>query len=392
MDRKNFDRSSFENLVALHCRIKYLLMEALEDTLDKEIRLNAIINTAVDGIITIDNRGLIESINPAVTKLFGYSKQELIGKNISILMPEPDRSRHDMYMDKYEKTHKANIIGKGREVLGKRKDGSTFPFLLSISEIVIKDKKIFTGIIHDISELREVKDALQKEKQLNELKSRFVTMASHEFRTPLSAILSSASLISKYISLEDNEKRIKHINRIKSSVATLTNILNDFLSISRLEEGMVQVNPSDFDIEELSSEIMDELNSYLKDGQQIKYQHVGNKDLNLDKNIIKNIIINLISNASKYSSEGKEIIFNTEISENILNIYVKDKGIGIPDDDKPFLFNRFFRAHNAGNIQGTGLGLNIVKKYIDLLNGTISYKSELNEGTEFYISIPNNNL
>ncbi|MFN8436633.1 MAG: PAS domain-containing sensor histidine kinase [Cytophagales bacterium] len=367
-------------------------MEALEDTLDKEIRLNAIINTAVDGIITIDNRGLIESINPAVTKLFGYSKQELIGKNISILMPEPDRSRHDMYMDKYEKTHKANIIGKGREVLGKRKDGSTFPFLLSISEIVIKDKKIFTGIIHDISELREVKDALQKEKQLNELKSRFVTMASHEFRTPLSAILSSASLISKYISLEDNEKRIKHINRIKSSVATLTNILNDFLSISRLEEGMVQVNPSDFDIEELSSEIMDELNSYLKDGQQIKYQHVGNKDLNLDKNIIKNIIINLISNASKYSSEGKEIIFNTEISENILNIYVKDKGIGIPDDDKPFLFNRFFRAHNAGNIQGTGLGLNIVKKYIDLLNGTISYKSELNEGTEFYISIPNNNL
>lgn len=361
-----------------------------ENLQEKDSRLNAIINTAVDGIITINNRGLIETINPAVTRLFGYSKNELIGQNISILMPDSESKKHDGYIEKYEKTGKANIIGKGREVIGKRKNGTTFPFLLSISEIVIKDKTIYTGIIHDISELKEVKDALQKEIHLNELKSRFVTMASHEFRTPLSAILSSASLIGKYTSSDDDDKRQKHINRIKSSVTNLTSILNDFLSISRLDEGKVQVTHVNFNIIELSEEIIDELNSVLKDGQFIDYSHDSeNTELYLDKNIVKNIIINLISNAIKYSSEGKQIIFKTQILRNKLFIIIKDYGIGIPEADKPYMFNRFFRAHNAGNIQGTGLGLNIVKKYIDILSGEISYESELDKGSQFTVVIPN---
>lgn len=356
---------------------------------DSHSRLKAIIDNAVDGIITIDSRGNIESANPAAAKLFGYSNEEMIGRNVKMLMPEPDRSNHDRYITNYHQTGIGNIIGKGREVIGKRKDGSTFPFLLSISEVEISEGKMFTGIIHDISELKEVKDALKKEMELNELKSRFVTMASHEFRTPLSAILSSASLISKYNDPNDLDKRLKHINRIKSSVSNLTSILNDFLSLSRLEEGKVLNDPTEFNVQELAREIAEEMNVVLKDDQILDYNHYGESELvNLDKNILKNICINLISNAIKYSHEGKKIEFVTSVNQGHLDIVVKDEGIGIPEADKIHLFSRFFRAQNAGNIQGTGLGLNIVKKYTDLLNGNISFISDLNKGTTFTVTIP----
>jgi two-component system sensor kinase FixL len=356
---------------------------------DSESRLKAIIDTAVDGIITIDGRGTIETLNPAAARLFGYAEEELRGQNIKILMPEPDRSGHDKYIDNYHRTGQGQIIGKGREVIGKKKDGTTFPFLLSISEVQLSGRKIFTGIIHDISELAKVKDALKKEMELNELKSRFVTMASHEFRTPLSAILSSASLISKYNDPKDEEKRIKHINRIKSSVVNLTGILNDFLSLSRLEEGKEMVSPVAFDIKELSDDAMEEIDPVLKEKQIVEYNHYGETSLlTLDKNILKNILINLLSNASKYSAEGKKIGFTTSIIGNSLDIVIKDEGIGIPDEDKTHLFSRFFRAQNTQNIQGTGLGLNIVKKYVDLLNGKINFISQLNTGTTFTITIP----
>lgn len=355
---------------------------------DTDLRLRAIIDTAVDGIITIDQRGLIETINPAVTRLFGFTEEELIGQNIKILMPEPDRGKHDQYIDKYNHTGKGSIIGKGREVVGRRKDGSTFPFLLSISDVELSERKIFTGIIHDISELREVKEALKKEMQLNELKSRFVTMASHEFRTPLSAILSSASLIGKYKESDDDDKRVKHINRIKSSVATMTNILNDFLSLSRLEEGRVEIQPTAFEVEELVQEAIDEISPVLKNNQEILFAHEGESDVIMDKNITKNIIINLLSNAIKYSGEGKQIHVNTSVNKDFFNIQIEDQGIGIPEDDQVHLFSRFFRAHNVTNIEGTGLGLNIVKKYLDLLNGTIQFESKLNEGSTFKINLP----
>lgn len=355
---------------------------------DTNTRLNAIIDNAVDGIITIDSMGVIESANPAAARLFGYSLEEMIGRNIKILMPEPDKSNHDRYIQHYHRTGIGNIIGKGREVIGKRKDGSTFPFLLSISEVELSGGKMFTGIIHDISELEEMKNALKKEMELNELKSRFVTMASHEFRTPLSAILSSASLISKYNDPKDEDKRLKHIQRIKSSVANLTAILNDFLSISKLEEGKVLNTPIDLDIMDLCNEIIEEMNPVLKEDQIINYKHFGESKIYLDKNIMKNICINLLSNAIKYSPEGKPVEFTTSTDKGVIDIVVKDYGIGIPEEDKQHLFSRFFRAHNSGNIQGTGLGLNIVKKYIDLMNGEICFTSELNKGTVFTVTVP----
>lgn len=235
----------------------------------------------------------------------------------------------------------------------------------------------------------EIRKALQKEKELNELKSRFVTIASHEFRTPLATVLSSASLIGKYKNTEDDDKRQKHVDRIKSAVSNLTSILNDFLSISRIEEGKIYNVPSSFNLEVFCLEITEELQGFVKDGQQIQYQHFGaQKTVNLDKQLMKNILLNLLSNASKYSAENKLIYFTTETKNGALTITVKDEGIGIPDADKVHLFDPFFRAQNVTNIQGTGLGLNIVKKYVDIMGGTLRYESALDQGTTFIVNFP----
>ncbi|WP_242920117.1 hybrid sensor histidine kinase/response regulator [Pontibacter liquoris] len=238
---------------------------------------------------------------------------------------------------------------------------------------------------------KEVRKALNKEKELHELKSRFVTIASHEFRTPLSTVLSSASLIGKYKTTEDDEKRQKHVERIKSAVSNLTSILNDFLSISRIEEGKIYNVPSEFDLVAFAAEVADELQGYLKPGQRIHYTHHREKALiYLDKQLLKNILFNLLSNASKYSGEGKDIHFTTHTSDDCITITVQDEGIGIPDADKTYLFSPFFRAQNVTNIQGTGLGLNIVKRYVDIMEGTLSYQSELDKGTTFTITFPQN--
>ncbi|WP_134088279.1 PAS domain-containing sensor histidine kinase [Olivibacter sp. XZL3] len=386
--------------------------------------LQAIIHNAIDGIITIDNKGVVESINPAALSLFGYEhEREIIGNNVSVLMPEPDRTRHDSYIHNYLTTGVRHIIGIGREVRGKRKDGSTFPFRLAVSEVSYRDRKIFTGFIHDlsrqkeaeeklkeytaqlekkvtertkdliklISELEEAKAdvslSLEKEKDLNQMKSRFVSMASHEFRTPLSSVQLSASLIEKYLDKRDFDNITKHTNKIKGSVQLLTTILNDFLSLERLEAGKVTAVPEEVNIVKLAEEIIEEMQLLAKQNQHIVYQHTGEiGTCRIDPNLLKNSIINLISNAIKYSGENTFIEFNSEIQKDRCIITVKDNGIGIPDDEQKSLFEPFFRANNTGNIPGTGLGLNIVKRYAHLMGGEVTCVSEINKGTTFTLT------
>ena len=398
---------------------------------DLALRLKAIIDTAIDGIITIDERGKMEMINRAAASHFGYTEDELVGKNVSTLMPEPDRSRHDGYIENYRDTRKPRIIGIGREVVGRRKDGSTFPFRLAVSEVILNDRVIFTGIVHDLSDVKQAQiklktlneeledlvekrttelesvvnkllqtnrlleekeeslhQALSKERELSQLKSRFVSMASHEFRTPLATIMSSASLISKYTETDQNDKRAKHIERIKSSVANLTGILNDFLSLSKIEEGKVQVNLEHIDVFELCSEIEQALKGLLKPGQTIKHNSEPGLSIHSDERIIKNIIFNLVSNAIKYSPENSVIECKIVIQDQVCMIEIIDQGIGIPETEQKFLFERFFRASNVENIQGTGLGLNIVKRYVSLLKGTIDFASIEGEGTSFKVYLP----
>ncbi len=668
------------------------------------LRLEAIIKAATDGIIVIDELGVIEEINPAAARLFGYAPDELPGKKVELLMPQPHRSRHDQYMQNYYHTGEAKIIGVGREVYGLRKDGSQFPFRLSISEVRLGDRRIFTGIVHDLSEQKRIEHALreekekaqmyfdlaniinvvldpegcvvelnkkaidfigrpesevvgqnwfrlildkeeekvvsqhfcammkgerpltpfyeneirlpsgkpasfvwhnnmirdprgkpiglitsgiditerreaeralereklrvqryldvantifvvidreerinllnrkgseilgypeeevlgsnwfdlvlrpdrkkkvrqyfhklmqedvavsdyfentiltrqgeprliawrnalirdkegkpqatissgvditeqraaedsvkklnadlearvearteelaeainqlltinrqlthqiqerkaaetalrkseqelrlayEREKELSELKSRFVSMASHEFRTPLSTILSSADIIEEYRKSEQQPRRERHTHRIKSAVANLTGILNDFLSLSRLEEGSMQADSVEFDLEDFCHDVIDELQGLLKPGQTID-THLPEQPVRifLDKKFLKNVMFNLLSNAIKYSGTEQPIECAVRLADDTLHIRVTDYGIGIPEEEQQHLFSRFFRAHNVENIQGTGLGLNIVKRYLELMSGEISFTSVLGEGSTFEVRIP----
>ncbi|MBK8496108.1 MAG: PAS domain S-box protein [Chitinophagaceae bacterium] len=245
-------------------------------------------------------------------------------------------------------------------------------------------------IIRNISTLKKIEDelreGLKKEKELSELKSRFVSMASHEFRTPLSTVLSSAYLIEKYTGSDEQSKREKHLQRILSSVNMLTDILNDFLSVGKLEEGKIQVRLSNFNIREMIVQVIDEIKNTLKKDQEIHYNHAGNTEVLLDVSLLKHIIMNLVSNASKFSPETTIINIETRCRQNSISLSVKDHGIGISREDQRHLMERFFRGANAGNIEGTGLGLHIVSKYAELMNGLVTCKSELEKGTEFIIT------
>ena len=240
---------------------------------------------------------------------------------------------------------------------------------------------------------RDMVAALKKERELNELKSRFVSMASHEFRTPLATVLSSINLVSRHSENANQEAVEKHVGRIRNSVRNLTSILNDFLSLEKLEQGKVEFRPEDFDMCDLAASVTDEIGGMTKQGQTIlldcckEESCTGRIVHNLDPQLIRNILFNMLSNAVKYSGEGSEIVFTVAITDH-LTLKVKDQGMGIPKDEQQHLFERFFRAKNATNIQGTGLGLNIVKKHVDLMDGKIDFTSELNEGTTFVITLP----
>lgn len=235
----------------------------------------------------------------------------------------------------------------------------------------------------------EVKQNLAKEKELNELKSRFVSMASHEFRTPLSTILSSVSLIGKYPD-DARAKREKHINRIKSAISNLTNILNDFLSIGRLEEGKVDPIYEEVDLTALINETREEIEPSLKTGQQLVCECKEGFEIYSDPRLLKNVFLNLLSNASKYSDEDQQILVACEDQGEHLDITIQDFGNGIPEVEQSNIFSRFYRAGNVTNIQGTGLGLYIVKNYVGMIGGEISFKSQENEGTTFFLKLPKN--
>ncbi|MCX2477279.1 PAS domain-containing sensor histidine kinase [Pedobacter sp. MC2016-05] len=393
--------------------------------MENAVLLKAIIDNAIDGLITIDERGIVESINPAACKLFDYASEEVIGHNISKLMPQPDRSYHDRYLFDYRKTGKANIIGIGRELIGMKKNGSFFPFRLGVSEVKYSGRVIYAGFIHDLTREKEAEGKLQdyaaqlevqveerthslrtsvsdlqktqielnqslsKEKELGQLKSRFVSIASHEFRTPLSLVQLSASLIERYAESLDQKNIGKHVVKIKDAVLNITAILNDFLSLEKLDSGMVKPSLSHFNLAEMAEEITGEMQVVLRGKQQIVFKHRGTiQKITLDQNLLKNCIIILIDNAIKYSGEESEIQFYTKINEHNCTIRVCDNGIGIPESDHKHLFEAFFRAHNTGNISGNGLGLSILSRYTGLMNGHVSFKSRVNRGTLFTLTFP----
>jgi len=370
---------------------------------------DALFNNAAIGIIVVADGGNIILANQFSLSQFGYTEAELLGQKIEILLPARYKVQHIEDRTNFH-GHSAHSrpMGVGMDLFAIKKDGTEFPVEVSLSPYQTERGQFSIAFVSDISirkrsesdllqlnaDLERKVDerthslsvALEKEKDLNELKSRFVSMASHEFRTPLSTILSSAYLVSKYTSSEDQPKRDKHIQRIVSSVDMLNETLNDFLSVGKIEEGRVQVRFSNIDIAELINNLLNEMHPLFKKDQEVVYEHIGDPLFHLDPSLLKHILMNLLSNAIKFSGEGTIIKIGTIIKDSNLSMSVKDTGLGISEADQTHLFARFFRGENVTNIQGTGLGLHIVAKYAELMNGNIECKSELGKGTEFILN------
>jgi PAS domain S-box-containing protein len=394
---------------------------------------------ATEGILVSNHKGQIILCNPSAQRMFGYTHDEFLALNIDQLMPMRFQSHHVHHREGYFANPMPRSMGKGRDLYANHKSGEEFPVEISLSHVKNEEETLVVAFVIDIAERKkkdnqlkkanemlkkasfqlsklnqeleqkvqsrtlelaemikklteskkEVDLALEKEKELNDLKSRFISTASHEFRTPLATILSSVSLAGKYVEKNELEKIFKHLDRVKDSVSNLTDILNDFLSLDKLEEGIIKHHPEPTHVYDLIVDLLEMMKGVTKTGQVFNYHdETSNEKVFIDVRIFRNLLINLVSNAVKYSEENKTIIIKTEIKNQKLNVLVQDEGIGIPYEDQSNIFERFYRANNIGNIQGTGLGLNIVKKYIEILNGNITFESEPGVGTRFLIEIP----
>ena len=489
-----------------------------------------IFETSTEGILVCDKEGVIKMLNESLLSLFGYQREELIGKKLEILLPKSLKQEHVSHRDSYKKKPARRKMGQGRDLFGLSKDGTKIPVEISLNHMTIEGEFFVMALVTDITrrkknedeihnlnnklekkvhertkELREnqilysliaknfpngiicvldkdlkftfaegeelsklgvkskflfnksyldsfnkenrqeveeqllevfkgkvanfeikkirsvyevhavpliyeheeevsqilivennvtkikkieekMKQSLEKEKELGEMKSQFISMASHEFRTPLSTILSSVSLIEKYDKLGNSEKKKVHFEKVKNNIKSLTNMLNDTLTISKIEENVNELNISSFDARDLIQEVIEECEGLKKSKQDILVNFAGNNILKSDKKALKTIIANLLSNALKYSEDNVRLSMNVESKS--LEFSVIDNGIGIPEDEQDNMFERFYRAKNAINIQGTGLGLNIVNSYISMLNGEIQIQSQKDVGTQVFIKIP----
>lgn len=400
---------------------------------------NILFEAASEGIIVVDASQTIVAANKSVEKMFGYNAGEMINQPLTILIPSTYHPNHGEHFKTFLAHSEKRPMGHGRDLYGIKKDGTQFPVESGLNPFVIDGAQYVMSLIIDISvrketerqivelnthledkikmrtnELQEsiqelqslnlnlegeikkrkqaekkIKNALQKEKELNELKTKFLSLVSHEFKTPLSGILTSATLAEKYIQENQQDKREKHLGTIRNKVHYLNNILNDFLSIERLDAGSGQYKYNSFSLKRLINEVVYNANVTLKSGQELIYpQEMEDMMLYQDEKILELILSNLIGNSIKYSPEDTLIKFEVSPIENAIIFMVEDQGIGIPQKDQKHIFERYFRAENAVLNQGTGIGLNIARTHLENLGGSIEFTSIENEGTKFIVKIP----
>lgn len=388
-----------------------------------------------EGIVIVNSKQEIVTSNDAADKMFGYAAEELLGENINILIPRKYHKTHPVQVSEYLGKNDPRQMGHGRDLYGRRKDGSTFPVEAGLNPFEIYGSRYVMALVTDITvrknqelqivelnskleqkiekrtqalrqtvnELEEevakrkeaeykITESLRKERELNELKTKFLSLVSHEFKTPLSGILTSATLAGKYTETDQQDKREKHLRTIQNKVKYLNNILNDFLSIERIEAGKATYKFDTFPLSKVINEVIYNANMLLKEGQRINYpNNIDDINLFFDEKILELSLTNLINNAIKYSQEGTSIDVVVIPKENSLSIKIIDQGRGIPEKEQKFVFNRYFRAENALLDQGTGIGLNIVKSHLESLDGTVIFESEENKGSVFTITFPTNN-
>ncbi|MEZ4875322.1 MAG: PAS domain-containing sensor histidine kinase [Flavobacteriaceae bacterium] len=387
--------------------------------------------TISEGIVIVNPQQVMVAVNETLAQLFGYKREELVNQSLELLIPQKYHANHSKYVTGFMDHTEKRIMGQGRELFGIRKDGTQFPVEVGLKPFEANGKQCVMAMVIDISlqkeherqmkdlnlqleqkvkertlELREsihqlekeiekrkeaenkMKESLRKERELNELKTKFLSLVSHEFKTPLSGILTSTSLIGKYTTTEQQENREKHIKTISGKVKYLNNILDDFLSVERLETGKVNYKMAHFPLSRVINEVIYNANMLLKEGQIIHYpEGIDDIELLFDEKVLELVLTNLINNAIKYSPENSQIDIRV-VQGGTLGIYVSDQGIGIPKKEQKFIFNRYFRAENALLNQGTGIGLNIAKSHLENLGGDITFESEENKGSTFKVSIP----
>jgi two-component system sensor kinase FixL len=366
---------------------------AASDREELEQRFGFLVGHVKDyAIFLIDPEGRVKSWNKGAEHIKGYTESEIIGQPISVFYTDEDNRLGEPFHNLQRALEQGRYESVG---LRRRKDGSVF-YADVVFTPIFDDKntlKGFAKITRDISDQKKAEEdmvkTLRREKELNELKSRFVTLASHEFKTPLSVILSSVSLIEKYPDGDQQDKRLKHIHRIKSNVNNLKQILNDFLSLEKLEGGIVHNCPEEADLVQLTRDAILDMENSFKEGQQIGLHTEGIPRLiPVDPQLLRNILNNLLSNAIKYSPECTSVDCTLSYQPATVAIQVRDRGIGIPLEEQPHLFERFFRATNTTGVSGTGLGLSIVKRYLDLMGGQIRLSSIPAEGSTFTVTLP----
>ncbi|UCS92037.1 PAS domain-containing sensor histidine kinase [Echinicola marina] len=395
-------------------------------------RLFAMFENVSEAILMVNEAGEIEMANKHCLKLFKYDEAALLGKPVEVLIPGKYSQSHIYARRKYLKSPKNRPMGEGLELFGLDKEGVAFPVEVSLGYFRENNRTKVIAFIIDItarkqaetqlqkinavleSKVRErtadLEDALrvlegnneefkkmevelikslEKERELGELKSRFMTMASHEFRTPLSTILSSVFLLENFVKEGNPDDKGIHLQRIRRSVNNMTAILNDFFSLSKLDEGRIVPHLSDTNVREFVDGVLEDVENIKKKGQEIMVDYKDLESLlQVDQQSLRHIITNLLSNAIKFSDKNGKVELKVYCRDNYLELEVKDSGIGIPEEDMKHLFNRFFRAKNATNIEGTGLGLSIVKRYVEILKGRIQVESKLDEGTVFKVQVP----
>ncbi|MGF1770487.1 PAS domain S-box protein [Enterovibrio makurazakiensis] len=345
-------------------------------------QLAAIVETVNDSIITIDELGNIATFNPAAEGLFGYFSDEVIGKNVKLLMPDALAIQHDTYIKNYLDGKPAKIIGSGREIVAMRKDGSTFPADLSVSQMDVLGKRMFTGIIRDIT----------AQKQEQDMKSEFVATVSHELRTPLTSIRGSLGLVLGKFGDSVPAKSKKMLTIALRNSERLTLLINDILDIEKLESGQMTFQFSRNNLNAIIRRSVDDMDGYAKQHHVslVYINEIQDAYINADSSRLQQVIANLLSNAIKYSPANSQVTITLLQVDTQFRVEVTDVGSGIPAEFHDRIFERFSQADSSATrlVGGTGLGLSITRAIINGHKGSIDFFSVLGEGSTFFFTLP----
>ena len=352
------------------------------DLIESQLRNKAVIENAVDGIISIGAKGTVESFNAAAEKIFGYSADEVIGQNVKMLMPQPYEREHDGYLHNYLSTGKKKIIGIGREVEGLRKDGSTFPLELAVSEVELDDRRLFIGIIRDITD----------RKKIEQMKTEFVSTVSHELRTPLTSIRGALGLVLGKGAKDIPPKLLRLLETANRNSERLTFLINDILDLEKINAGKLDFHLEAVNLAALAKRAVEENEGYAHSHNVKLKLKLGDEDsttVRVDEHRLLQVFANLISNAVKYSAENDTVRIEVKRINDKVRVAVIDKGPGIPAEFRSRIFGRFAQADSSDTREkgGTGLGLTITQAIVEQLGGSIGFNSEPGEGAEFFFEL-----